>query len=333
MRLKGADLPLFALKTPVLLIDSGQSVDESVFLEHYRHFLWHLHEERSYCNVRHVWMLYPNERHPERYGSCPVNQYDKWEIRPIRRNHKPLYSGGIMHTVASFEDGCMRLGIKAPWREHNKKGRRATSIYLNPTSKDVRFIQRGWRKFKQHYNIPDLYIGQPSGGKLPRDVMAWGDGIFCYDKVAQKNIKQAVTDWGVNLMDYGRMWEPEGFGHELTIATNWGHDMRQRQPDICRKWFEDWGFRVHVPQGNRWQDMMDAARSKYYVVMSRRETVPFDAKIAISCGSTLIAPDIPLYRRLPGKNKILYPARDCGRGEVAFSTTDVRFWLHNKFRK
>lgn len=329
---KGANIPTWAFSRPVLIIDSGQSADESVFLESYRKFLWNYHALHSDRTVRHMWMLYPNESHPERYGSRPVNEYDQWEVRPIRRNGKPLYSGGILHTVAAFEDGCLRLGIKAPWREFNKDNRRAAVIYLNPTSRDIRFIQKHWRNFKKAYNIPDFFIGQSSTGKMPLGVGTWAEGIMVYDKGSKKHYKSRIDKFHVEEVGQKNFWNKmEHPRRRVAFASNWGHALRQRSHGVPQKWFHDWGYNTHVPEADRWQDVVDATDSEYYMVYSRRESIPFDAMRAISRGATLIAPDIKLYRRLPGK-KVLYPARDCGHGQIAFSTTDVRLWLQNKFK-
>ena len=71
-------LPKAFFEKPVLILDSGQSVAESVFLERFRKYIYEMLQKLSNRGDKpSVWLVYPEPRFWARYGAYPVNEYEE----------------------------------------------------------------------------------------------------------------------------------------------------------------------------------------------------------------------------------------------------------------
>jgi len=329
-------LPKVFYEKPILLIDSGQSVGESVFIERWRKYLWDtLKKTALNFKTPTVWILYPNTKQWARHGSYQASDYDNWEIRPIRRNDN-LENAGILATVARFEDGCHHLGIKAPWREWNSKGRRAVCVYLNPTQGDINWGVIHHEKFKKGFNLPKFHIGAPKNRVLPKNFLAWVDDVWCYDTDGKENLNSSIGPYFGKRIPWFNWWKNDRKAlpkYDFGIAGHWKDNGVNRSLAIAKDWCPDWG-NIHEPRvdrESRWEELLDTTDCRWYMVATTRESIPFDAMIAVARGATLVAPDVPVFSQLPGK-KILYPAKMSGE-RIIWSQIEVKAWLQNKLRK
>jgi hypothetical protein len=329
-------LPKVFYEKPIVLLDSGQSVGESIFIERWRYYLWHTLERTAIAfKVPTVWIMYPNTTQWARHGSYPVNEYDEWEIRPVRRNDK-LEAGGFLATVSKFEDGCHHLGIKAPWREWNSKNRRAVAVYLNPNSKDLEWGKSYYNKFKRPYNLPEFHIGAPKNRILPKNFLSWVDDVWCYDTRAKERLNAAIKPYFGKSIPWFNWWKEDRKStpqYDFGIAGSWRDSQVNRSMSIAKEWCPDWG-KVKEPRVDKeatWKELLDTTSCRWYMVATTRESIPFDAMIAVARGATLVAPDVPVFSQLPGK-KMLYPAKMNG-DSILWSKTEVKAWLQNRLRK
>ena len=320
-------IPVDFFERPVLLLDSGQSVAESVFLEKFREYIYKLLAKYSTKGNRpSVWLLYPDKRHWARHGAFDVSGFEEWEVRPVRRMRE-LEGGGFMSTVAAFEDGCHHLKIDAPWRTYNSKRRRAVGVYLNPTERDIKWIKRNHKAFQKDYNLPKLHIGQPANRSLPYGVTQWTDLVWCYDREARDRLAQAFEPYFVKRIPWEQFWlnekNPE---HEAVAAPDWRDMNVIRLPHVAENFGKALGLGVYMPKNNgTWEDFLLGTSCSKYILATTRERVPFDALVALSRGATLVAPDVPLFQRLHGK-KILYPAKMVGE-RIVWSQSEVEHYL------
>ena len=323
-------VPQDFFERPVLLLDSGQSVAESVFLEKFREYIYELLAKYSNKGNRpNVWLMYPDKKQWARHGALEVSGFEEWEIRPVRRM-KELNSGGFMSTVVAFEDGCHRLKIKAPWRTFNERRRRAVGVYLNPTERDIAWIKKNHKSFLKDYNLPKLHIGQPASRSLPYGVTQWADLIWCYDREARDRLAEAFEPHFVKRIPWERFWKEEKKpAHQAVAAPDWRDMSVIRLPHVAKKFGEALGLEVHNPKNNgTWEDFLLGTSCSKYILATTRERVPFDALVALSRGATLVAPNVPLFQRLHGK-KILYPAKMVGEG-IVWSQSEVEHYLIGK---
>jgi len=332
---KHAPPPDISYRRPVVLVDSGASVAESVFLDKMR---WWLHGALSdrilEFNVPCVWILYPNSYQKRWHGAYPVNEYDKWEIRPVRWRDRRLDPQGLLATVAAFEDGCKFKGIKAPWREWNSKRRRAVVVYLSPNRRCLDWARRNWRKFKKAYNIPELVLGPPWNHAMPVDSQAWVDGCWAFDLGTTERMKEAF--WGKfgYKIPWFSWWEDDQIEptHRFGIAQTWEDYGSDRYPGMARKWAADAGGSICDAQDNgTWQSVIGQTGCKYYILATTRESVPYDAMIALARGSVLVAPDVALFRNLPGE-KLLFPAYQSG-DRIQWAQSEARAWIKTRIKK
>ena len=323
-------LPQDFFERPVLLLDSGQSVAESVFLEKFREYIYKLLAKYSTKGNRpSVWLLYPDKRHWARHGAFDVSGFEEWEVRPVRRMRE-LEGGGFMSTVAAFEDGCHHLKIDAPWRTYNSKRRRAVGVYLNPTEQDLKFVKNCWEDFKRPYNMPEFHIGAPADRKFPAGFTAWTDLVWTFDKEARDNLQEAFEPWFARCLPWWRWWKTEkDHKYEAVAAPNWRSTAVMRHPETAKRWGEALGLSVTEPKNDgTWEDFLLGTDTSFYILASAKEQVPFDAMIALARGATLVAPDVPIFQNLPGK-KQLYPAKMSG-DRIIWSQTEVEQFLKGK---
>lgn len=334
-----SELPRGLFGRPIVLLDSGQSVDEAVFLEHFRRWVLERlqrtvpRREDGTPKWKHrVYLLHPSRYFWARYGSCPWSDYDEWEVRPVRWT-RPLLASGFLSTYASFEEGCHFYGIKAPWRDvSDKYQRRAGVIYLNPTHRDLRWGAQHREKWKNDLNTPQFYLGHPSTGTVPRSAIGIADGYYAYTRPYYDAVKADFggRGYGLNYMDLlGPSREPS---HKVVAAPNWRHQQRARYPSMVEGWCEDIGVDCHAPEDDgRWETMLDATDTEFYFVASTRETVPFDAMLAAARGAKVVGPSLPLWKEL-FDHKWLYPVALGAHNEAVWSQTEVREWFRARLR-
>ena len=333
MAVKTPSTPKAVWERPTVLIDSGQSVGESVFLDKLRQWAHQSISEHAHSfKVPSVWVVYPNEIHRPYHGAFPVNQYDKWEIRPIRWRNRKLDQNGMLATAAMFEEGCHRKKIKAPWREHNSKGLRAVYVYLNPTRQDRTFGIRHWKKFRKVYNIPELVLGEPIRYGLPAKAHEWVSGIWTFQRAAAKRARTAYWNRFGYHLPWWKWWQDEReSGKErpmFGIAEAFGDNQALRHPGLAQKWCNK---EVIRPKDDKtWEALIGATWCRLYMIATTRESVPFDAMIAAARGATLVAPDVPIFRNIPGKHW-LYPAHQAG-DHILWNQTDVTTWILGKLQ-
>ena len=313
-------------KMPVVILDSGQSVAESVFVERFRqHTFQYIQKYAKNFNTPTVWILYPGGN-PDKYGAYPCSEYDKWEIRDLTKN-KYLKPEGFFASVAGFEEGCHWMKIKAPWREWNSKNKRACVVYLNPLEKDLKWMGRNWQNFKKPFNIPSLMLGAPPNRKLPRFIEQMSNMIWTFDRDARNNLAKAFHETFAKRLRWETWWKTQyEFKNEAVAAPDWCDMSVRRFPNVAENWAEALGLKVYHPKNNgSWQDFLFGTDAKMYILATTKESVPFDAMIALARGCTLVAPDVPLFQRLHGKKK-LYPAKMVG-DRIIWSQTEVTHFL------
>lgn len=320
--------PKVVWERPTVLLDSGQSVGESVFLDRMR--LW-IHQSLSaHANsfkVPAVWTLYPRDFHADYHGAYPISEYDKWEVRPIRWRKRPLDRRGFLATAAMFEEGCHRKQIKAPWREHNQKGKRACYVYLNPNRRDLDWGSRHYETFRNAYNIPELILGEPLRHALPANSHEWISGVWTYQKEIAKRLQGAFWNRFGYHLPWWRWWEEDRESTDerplFGIAEAWGDVQVMRHPGMAMKWIG--GDAVRPESDTKWESLIGATWCQFYIIATTRESIPFDAMIAAARGAKLVAPDVPAFRNIPGEH-LLYPAHQTG-DNILWSQSDVAGWV------
>lgn len=326
-------VPKLFYRRPVLLLDSGQSVAESVFLEHFRQ---RLIEDMRYRESRPtIWLLYPDRHLWARHGCLKATDYDRYEVRPIRLE-KPPRPEGIFASLATYEDGCAWNGRVPTWRKwHDKAFRRAAVVYLNPTPREWDWLEAKENFWHVRRRVPYLHVGAPFGRTIRRSAARLAAGFWIFDLDAWSNLAKVFGRHRVNGFHFDQWWPREPPQHQFTAAPDWRDAGSQRYPDFAAAVARDQGWEAHMP-ANRgiWQEVMSATSSRYYCVATRAESSPpFDAAMALSRGSCLLAPDLPSYRALQG-DKILWPARIGYDNQTAqWNFHDIRPWLMNKLRE
>jgi len=279
-----------------------------------------------------VWLLYPHKRLWGRFGSAPVNEYDEWEVRPVRWHRDP-YPQGHWATVSVFEDGSYWDGHESPWRrpggDWEMRGR-AAYVYFNPTAQDIRWATRHTDFWHHKGRMPVVYLGQTTS-KMPGITVSHCGGVMSYSRGKTLQVDEAMGRRVSTRVWWEKMWDTEKPKHRFSCPGGWRHDERIRWPSIFGKWAESVGSDVFIPQDNgTWEELEEATSCEYYVVLSTRETMPFDAMMAAARGATVIGPDIPIYREL-FDHKWLYPVVHQGHDVVAWGQADVREWFLNRF--
>lgn len=325
---------------PVVIIDSGSGADEACLLEHWRYQLESTYRERLPRSRKHnYWLLYPDRTKSARYGSCVVDErYDKWEIRPARWA-KPNYPGPFLRTIAGFEDGRYRTGTPdSPWWHNDEKKKRGSYVFPNPSASDLEFISRNTEQYKHGLNIARLWIGSIFGKGIHPRATAFADGIICYTQAGFEAARQAY-----DRKFYALRISWESFGHharwdkeprdKYAFALNWGNPNRHRLGHSAYGWPEACAWKDAAstfrpdPQADDWRTLMRAVRAENYIVLSQRETLPFDVLLAGCYGARIIAPDIPLFRSLPLKKRLLYPVHSPRHNEAVFGLVEAREYL------
>lgn len=322
---------------PVVMIDSGSGADEACFLEHWRYQLEATVRTHHPTSPRHqFWLLYPDRTKKDRYGSCVIDErYDCWEIRPARWK-KPNYPGPFLFTVAQFEEGRHWMRIQdAPWWNCDEKRKRACYVYPNPTTRDLDFIASNVEKYRTNYNMARFWTGPVFGKGFHPQMTRFANGLIAY---TQEGWKAARSAYDGKFYAARIFWQE--FGHHIywdrqprdkyAFALNWGNADRRRIGASAYSWPQECGwagaertFRPD-PRADNWQDLMRAVRAENYLILSQRETLPFDALLADTYGARIIAPDIPLYRGLPLRNKVLYPVHAPRQNEAVFGFAELR---------
>ena len=310
-------------------------------MEGFRRWLWHRKSRKSdgtpINTIPRVWLAYPHKRLWARYGSAPVNKYDEWEIRPIRWERQ-MDSWGLLASAAIFEDGVIWKGretgqiLDAPWRTRErdeKKGRRASVVYLNPLRRDIEYGGRYSDFWHDKRRIPHLILGQPSRF-LPKWATHECRGILAYDRQYRDLVNRETNPYFATSLHWRRFWDKEEPKHFISAPHEFRHTLRNRWPSMVKSWCERKGWPCHVPEDTgRWQDVEDATSCRFYVVASTAETLPFDAMIAYARGAMVIAPDVGVFPRIFHK-KWLYPVHESGNHSLAWSQVEVREWLYNR---
>lgn len=329
---------------PVVIIDSGSGADEACFLEHWRYQLEAtFRTHRPYSPEHQFWLLYPDRHTSKRYGSCVIDErYDSWEIRPARWN-KPNYPGPFIHTVAEFEEGRHRMKVPdSPWWNGDAKRRRACYVYPNPTKRDTEFIAQHAEKYRTAYNMVRYWTGPIFGEGFHPHTTRVANGLICYTNEGWHAARAAYAN---KFFCTRIVWQE--FGHHLywdrqprakyAFALNWGNATRRRVGSSAYGWPRDgrWPEAERAflpdPHAEDWQTLMGAVRAENYIILSTKETLPFDALLAETYGARIIAPDIPLYRNLPLTNRVLYPVHQPRNNEAAFGHAEIREFLRGVF--
>lgn len=317
-------------RNPVVLLDSGRSVAESVFLERWRKDIL---ETLDRTGRHSVWILYPDGHQWARHGAFPMGQYEEWEIRPVRRGRQ-LEAAGFFATVACFEEGCFHLRIKAPWRENQPEPRRrAVTVYLSPSAQDLRWLVSHDGVWQKPSNMPELHIGTPWNRRLNAAAADISETLWCFDQKAQTELNRAYAANKAWRVGWPSWWKAPGpNAARITVAHGWRDQGTQRHQDTAARMAQEWirqglmpGLQVHAPADDgRWQTLDEATDCRVYFILTKAEPeIPFDALIALSRGAMLIAPDAGPFRLLPG-NKLLYPVRsnhDGTRYDAQFGET------------
>jgi hypothetical protein len=265
-------------------------------------------------------------------------RYDKWEIRPARWR-KDNYSGPFLRTVANFEEGRHWSRIAdSPWWFNDPSRKRATYVYPNPSQQDLDFLARNKDHYKNPKNMARFWCGSVFGRGVHPQSTSFADGIICYTQAGWEAARNAYERKFYALRIF---WESFGLykmwdtvpRDEYAFALNWGNAKRHRfghaaygWPELCGWPRADAAWRPD-PQADDWYSLMRSVRAKTYIILSQRETLPFDAMLADCYGARIIAPDIPLYRNLPLRNKVLYPVYCPRHNEAVFGLVEVREYL------
>ena len=324
-------LPKAFLEKPILILDSGQSVAESVFLERWRAYLYKRIQRVSNVGSKpFVWLIYPTPNLWARYGSSDeVSGYEEYEIRPIRKNGR-LEGAGFLATVAQYEESCFFHGAVPPWRKFNSKKRRPVGVMLNPSALDLQFLRRNFGKLKNKFNIPEFHMGAPPDRRMPLGFTAYTDLIWTFDDEASQRLRDSIEPRFARTLDFHRLWKKKKeHANEASVALNWRNATTRRHPDIAEKWGSALGLETYRARDDgTWQDFLLGTDCSAYILATAKEQVPFDAMIALARGATLVAPDVPLFQHLPGK-RMLYPAKMNG-DRIIWSQSEVEHYLRGK---
>lgn len=354
-------IPQRYFKQPLIFLDSGQSVDEAVFLQYCRKWLHETIVRRAgnHFPTPHVHLLYPTDRHHARYEmpSARVWREDMMEVRTIRWGSAPLHGGNMMQTFAMYEDGCLwgPSGYhSAPWRRRRRYGsgynpdpepagkRRGIPIYLNPTLKDLKYLRNNKAYWSHHWRCPKVVLGFVAPGSIPQSVVNLVDHFYCLNKEDQSTVRASLGPGKAFRIPTKEFKKYAGFAHDkaISVAPNWRNMRRQRKP-----WPETWigqefpALKVKTQARDAtWEEVLDATDCSIYIILSEQETIPFDAYLAAARGAIIVAPDTPLFRNIPmyrnfESKKWLYPVRDYGHNRYGWSHTEVRQWLLPRIKK
>lgn len=323
-----------------VILDSGQSVDEAVFLEGYRRWVWHRMGKAGFSQAGLAYLLYPHRRLWARYGSAPINQYDEWEVRPIRWT-RDMDKGGMFASAAVFEDGVIWKGredndpFDAPWRRfmsETMRRRRATITYLNPTQKDIEWMGKHLDYWKDFRRTGGLLLGQPLNG-LPAWSIHNTEGFLAYDKAWRDEANRTLPYKNATGILWRRFWDYSDHKHFISAPGTWRHTGRIRWPSLVGSWAAKKGWECHEgADTGRWEDVEEATDCAFYVIAETQATMPFDALIAAARGATVIAPDYGMYRRIFDQ-KWLYPVHSSGHDALAWGQADVREWLYSRLSR
>ena len=342
----------------MVFLDSGQSADESAFLDLYRYSL-HSSYQRQKPFYGRFWVIYPTSDQSKRYGWV-AHHYgeDAWmtqhtrprkilnEDRMIGRymdGREWVLSRGIARAMGRFElntDKYSPGSIPAYRRNQRDPSQRATVVMLNPTGKDFDYVTKAVHFWHQRRRIPRMVLGSHVRHALPPNFHNWLWGILCWSREEQSDLMQRLAGTRINVrfMNWhaicDRRWR------ETTVYWSFpgamGHSRRIRKPELGRFLLDRMGsessFRIGT-QDDSWKEGASATDCKTYVILSHSEgdAVPFDARIALARGARVIAPDIPVYRALETSRKTLYPCRLVGHNGAAWSPMDLASWFNSHY--
>ena len=356
-------IPTLAFKNPIVILDSGQSVDESVYLQLFRKWLRDSLIARGATDATrpHVHLYYPSDKMWARYGVPQAATWkgDGWEVGTLRLPGKKLYPWGFMHSFAAYEDGCVYSNESevhsAPWRRRPIYGghtnrhpeysgnRRGIPIYLNPTPRDLEYLRRHERFWRHPKRCPKIMLGftQPNG--VPRGLLPL---VNCWYTLNPTDARYVRENTGKSFMaaeiPSKKIGKTLGISKSraISIAPNWRSATRQRRP-FAATWMKDEfpDLEVKLPKrDSTWEEVVDATDCAIYIILSERETIPFDAYLAAARGAIIVAPNTPLFQNIPmylnkSAKKWLYTVRDYGHNRYGWSHTEVRQWLIPRIRK
>jgi len=350
-------IPTCLFKQPVVILDSGQSVDESVFCQYFRRWLQEslIARSRNDAPLPHVHCKYTSSTLWARYrckGYETGHQEDRWEVGTLRLPGKPLYPWGMMETFANVEDGC-NFGDSGkhtpPWRRSRYTGgqanrsqktshkRRGIPLYLNPTARDIEYLRRHQTHWQSRFRCPKIYLGYTQGFPIPKDIMPLVEGFYCLNPQDVAHIRDSIgPKYGAEIPT--KKFRPFMGGitrkKVVSIAPNWRNPQRNRK-SWAASWVKDAlpGVEVDLPQRDAtWQELLRVTDCGIYVILSERETLPFDAYLAAARGAIIVAPNTLLFQNIPmfrnnSRKKWLYSVRDYGHNRYGWSHTEVRHWL------
>ena len=356
-------IPVTCFKQPLVILDSGQSVDESVYLQLFRRWLFTDIVARSAndANTPHVHLKYPTDKMWARYGMPQAKAWkgDLWEIGTLRTPGKPLYPWGMMHTFAAFEDGCLFSKESdphsAPWRRRRPVGgqsnrepqwalrRRGIPIYLNPTPRDIEYLRRHEKFWSNKYRCPKICLGFMRPNSVPHGLLGKVDWWYTLNPADAKYVRDTTgKSYLAAEAPSKKIGKYLGVSKSkaISIAPNWRSVTRQRRPfpaHWMREEFPD--LKVKLPvRDSTWEEVVEATDCAIYIILSERETIPFDAYIAAARGAIIVAPNTPLFQNIPmyrnkSAKKWLYTVRDYGHNRYGWSHTEIRQWLIPRIRK
>ena len=314
---------------PLVLLDSGRSVDESVYNQLvYKTIREKLGRSRTY-------LFHPPNTPKGWYDLPPSGEYDYWQRRPIRAEGRKLEANGMLQTAAIFETACIfkREGGQAPWRnEYTGVNSCATFVYLNPTKRDLDFAKWHHKQFWNYHGISKFILGDSVKGKMPMGYSAFVDWVLAYGPERASYFRNLNGKHIGRHLNTQALLRPKSAQEEVVLAGNHGNRFRQRHPEMLQSWLEMKGIPSRVHDSSSGEAFLSGLKGRYYCVFSRQEGNPFDILLAQARGMVPVLPDIPLFRRLELERAIYYPASSDGDFGIKMNTLDARTWFHNAFR-
>lgn len=320
---------------PLVLLDSGRGLDESVYLQ----MLYKALREDFMRGTGHrsrTYLFYPPQMNQAWYDIPMEVGYDEQHRRPIRDPRRKLELHGMLHTAAKFEKGCIfkREGGIAPWKlkYNGRGGGRATFVYLNPTRRDLEFAKWNHPKYWQWDGIPTFILGDSSRGKMPMGYSAFVDWVIAYSKERAHRFQNLNGKRIGRYLDTQALLDPKPGREDVVLAGNHGNQIRQRHPEMLQGWLQDKGVRTRIHDAKSGQAFLDGLHGRYYCVLSRQEANFFDILMAQARGMIPVLPNVGMFLRLNLERAIYYPASSDGDLGIKMNTLDARTWFHNAFQ-
>lgn len=339
----GQKLPIEWLTNPLVMLDGGRGVAESVFLERWRKFLYDEKAAHPWKNAKvrknfqnWVFVMYGDRRQWARHGAYPIpNEADPYQVRPVRWVRQ-LAPAGFFASVAMFEDGARRYPVDAPWRYALRMWwRRAGLLYLEPPERDETWMFNHWDEWdnKDHYD--GIHLGVPFHRRLQPSWLEKARRLWAYDDLARKALADSVSEsWRILRIPWEGWWRSDSPCSGAVAAPSWKDTTCVRYPDFGQILLKDARLDVRRPENNAtWKDFLQHMDAMVYLVATKQEAhTPWDVLIALSHGATLVAPDLAGFRALRGR-KVLWPCREYRSGRCEWNFHEVRAWAAREFRR